>query len=347
MTIDHFGGPVARVTKEALGYVSALEGFVLLSGFMFATVYWCDTAEPKRLFSRVGRRMLRIYKYQTLLLLSLVILTLSARHRAALEGWIGPYLVAPHSYFALTLFTLHQPVYFDILPVYLGFLAISPFILIAFGRGWTVPTLFTSGLLWLAGQQFRPIPGAIAFFCAGCRLGPVHGLAWQSVWVAGLYLGFRQASMRPLSWSRNSFVVGLCMVTGALLLLARHGVVHLGFNVANAVDVAHLGWLRLLNFAVLVVLAGAVLRWLPRESNVPWLALLGRASLAVFSFHVGLIYLFLPFRPAISATGNVADGLVTLIVVASLTLPALASQKLRLIAASRGRPLIRPLLRHA
>ena len=61
ITINHFGSwsPeawwITQLTWQPLGYVSAAEGFVFLSGFIFATVYLRYSDEPAMLMTAPNR----------------------------------------------------------------------------------------------------------------------------------------------------------------------------------------------------------------------------------------------------------------------------------------------------
>jgi len=337
MTIDHLGGWLSNYTHESLGYVSALEGFVFLSGFMFASVYLKDATRPRRLFARVARRAWTIYRHQLVLLLLLPLLMWSAAHRAALADWVQPYFTAPATYFGLALVLIHQPVYMDILPMYLLFLLVSPVLLIALQEGWTAAVLLASGSLWLGAQYFRPIVSTVAL-CAGCRHAPTTPGAWQLVWVAGLYCGYRYRTRRLVVPDANPLVLVTCIAIGGLLFLSRHQWIALGFDVDRAAAIGHLAWLRMLNFGVLTALVVALLRRLSPESGISWLALLGRASLQVFAFHVVLVYVLLPYHEqVVKVGGRTGDLALTLAVVASLTIPALVYRR---YAAAHRPPLL-------
>jgi hypothetical protein len=151
----------------------------------------------------------------------------------------------------------------DILPMYLLFLIVSPLLLMALRKGWEIAVLAGSACLWLSTQYFRPITSTVAL-CANCRHAPTTPVAWQLVWVAGLYCGYRYRSRRPVMPDTNPLLLATCVTLGAVLFLVRHQWIAVGFDVAHAAGIEHVAWLRLLNFAVLTALTVALLQRLSR-----------------------------------------------------------------------------------
>ncbi len=77
ITLNHSGNWAAaewwvhHVTWQPLGYVSAAEGFVFVSGFMFARVSAPSVAHPAVLWQAARRRACHIYIYHLFLLFGL------------------------------------------------------------------------------------------------------------------------------------------------------------------------------------------------------------------------------------------------------------------------------------
>jgi hypothetical protein len=212
-----------------------------------------------------------------------------AARLAPLANHFHDFLVHPWGALALIPLLLHQPPLFDILPLYVIFLGATPWLLaIARWRGWGIVLLF-SALGWLAVQfnlgahhareshQWLPL-----------RWGSFNFFSWQFVWVSGLAFG-ETALHRPLLAGNWRIVVGAISAPIVLAgLLARHGLLTFNPNWFLWMDKWTLGPLRLLNFAAWV---GLLLAWNPRLPSLPLkpFALLGRHSLAVFSFHLPLV----------------------------------------------------------
>lgn len=329
MTIDHFGGWLATLTSETLGYVSALEGFIFLSAFVFAMVYLRYANDHRQLWARSLSRAALIYRYHLILLLTIpILLWLSPVYRFHLVNWINPYLQHPLYYAGYALLLLHQPVYMDILPIYFFLVALSPLILLAFRRGLGPAVILISVLIWALSHNLNPLKFLAGTLCDQCRYGFLNLFAWQLIWVSGLYLGYRQQAGKPtLKIARQRWAGSLLVGIAVVLFLIRHQYVDLGFKIGPWVDRENLGVLRILNFFVVVTLIGLLIQRWPKTAGLPWLNFIGRYSLQVFAFHVFLSYLLLPYRTTIANTlGPVGYTLFTLLVVASLTVPAVLYQ---------------------
>lgn len=328
MTIDHFGGWLARYTSETLGYVSALEGFIFLSAFVFAQVYVRYAGTPSKLFGKSLSRALLIYRYHIILLLCIPVLTLlSGLYQQSLWNWVYPYYLHPIYYGIKALLLLHQPVYMDILPVYFILVLISPLVLLALVRNQGRSVLLVSLFFWFLSHYVNPVYYLANTLCDQCRYGFLNLFAWQLLWVSGLYLGYRVAAGRPLMISRHPLLILFLATVAVTVFLIRHQWLGVHWPVRIYSNRENLGWLRLMDFYVLLGLLALVLVPVPRRWGVPWLTFIGRYSIQVFAFHVFLAYALLPLRPMITrSVGTVGYALFTLLMVASLTIPAWAYQ---------------------
>jgi len=288
----HVPTPVSHFLQEPFGFMSEAEGFIFLSaclaGFTFGRTYlqadW--SAMARRVWNRAGK----IYVIHLFILVPVVLIAwVSAARVTPLANHFHDFLVHPWGGLALIPLLLHQPPLFDILPLYVIFLAATPWLLaIARRRGWGIVLVF-SALGWLAaqfnlgthltGDPSRLLP---------LRCGAFNFLAWQLVWMSGLAFG-ETALHRPLLTRQSRFRVAAVSATIVLAgFVARHGIFSVNPDCYLWMDKWTLGPLRLLNFAAWV---GLLLAWNPRAPAGPLapLALLGRHSLAVFSFHLPLV----------------------------------------------------------
>ncbi|HEX5400563.1 MAG TPA: OpgC domain-containing protein [Verrucomicrobiae bacterium] len=290
----HVPTPLSHWFQEPFGFVSNAEGFIFLSaclaGLVYGRTFWRDGWQA--MSGRVWMRTGRIYLSHLAVLLPIVLLAWAlAAHVKPLANHFHDFLLHPWGALALIPLLLHQPPLFDILPLYVILLGLTPWLFIVARRhGWGV-ILFASGLIWLAtqfhlsdriiGDPYRFIP---------LRWGSFNLFAWQLVWTSGLALG-ETASRKPLLAGNSRRVVGI--VSGTIVLaglLARHGFITLNSDWFMWMDKWTIGPLRLLNFAAWV---GFLIAWnplLPARPLSP-LALLGRHSLAVFTFHLPLVVL--------------------------------------------------------
>jgi hypothetical protein len=287
----HVPTPVSHILQEPLGFMSEAEGFIFLSaclaGFAYGRTYsqldWA--AMSRRIWKRTGK----IYFIHLAVLLPVVLIAwIFAARLTPLANHFHDFLVRPWGALALIPLLLHQPPLFDILPLYIIFLGVTPWLLaIARRRGWGIVLLF-SALGWLTVQfNLAAHLTRDSYQWLPLRWGSFNFFSWQLVWVAGLAFG-ETALHRPLLTGNWRGVVGVISAPIVLAgLLARHGYLTFNPDWFLWMDKWTLGPLRLLNFAAWV---GLLLAWNPRVPAHPLspLALLGRHSLAVFAFHLPL-----------------------------------------------------------
>ncbi len=334
MLTCHLGTPLSYLTTSPFGFATSAEGFILLSGFVAAIVY------GKRFFNdgylgmrrRVWRRAGQVYLCHMGLVLGgvLVVGLLGSDYRPVYMN--GPvYMIfddwyaAPASAVLLSsLLLLFQPAFFDILPIYVVGLLLTPLILcVARDRGcW--PILAVSLLLWVAAQfgikhgfeQWARSFGPVA-------LGSFDIFAWQLLWVSGLCLGSLHLEHKRTAraWQITPLVLSVAVVVTIFFFALRHGFWSIpGLTETGAMlNKWTLGPLRLLNIACLIALLIAFApQRLPRFVGAP-LALLGRYSLPTFCFHIPLalvgkeiLYVYKPDDLIASAIGLAAIALLFL-----------------------------------
>ncbi|MCW5654823.1 OpgC domain-containing protein [Hydrogenophaga sp.] len=307
MTLTHMPTRFSLPMGQPLGFVSAAEGFVFLSAFMAGRVYgrrgrrdgW--PAMQEAFLHRAAR--LYLCQLGLLLLAFTLIAWLGQRnHQGGATGLLEFFFIDPSTAVIGAALLLHNPPLLDILPLYIVFMLLSPWLL---RRGLSVGwrgVLGISGLLWLAEQWGlgQASHGALAAWLAlpipYSETGAFHLLAWQALWVVGLWLGARDAPLpRVPLW-----VLLPAVLYASGMLLWRHMVGQDPMPGVPAVallfDKWSLGPLRMLNVASLAVLLVAAGPWISRALPRPVpLELLGRHSLAVFCAHLVITLLTLAF----------------------------------------------------
>jgi hypothetical protein len=337
MTITHLPTVFSVPLGEPLGYVSSAEGFVFLSGCMAGLVYTAERCGGYQgMRAALQRRAFKVYGCQATLLLFLftVVALVGARlGQPAINDLIDFYRARPLTGMVSGLLLVYSPPMLDILPMYVLFLLVSPWLLRWAGRrGWS-GVLRASFCLW-AGAQFglgEALYGLAQTWLAVpyAQTGAFHPLAWQLPWVLGLWLGSRQSG-RAGALAPPRTAVFCAVAVAAACLVWRHVAGQIPFAGDPALNLAfdkwQLGPLRLLNLLALLVLLmrfGAVLkRRLPRLAV---LETLGSASLPVYCAHVVLVLLALAFlgpampdRPMVVDVGMLWGALVGLYGVARL-----------------------------
>lgn len=294
MAAVHVPTPLSHLLQEPFGFTSAAEGFVFLGACLAGYVYGKTFAKSgwAAMSRRVWGRAKVVYVMHVGLVMPMALLAYAAGSRVAgLANQFHDFLQHPWASLALMPLLLHQPPLFDILPLYVVLLAATPLVMRAARRaGWT-PILCLSAILWLAAQfklDARLLGDPARWLPV--RWGSFNFLAWQFLWIAGLATG--ETTLRhPIIARRYRGVMG--MSAGAIVLaglLARHGLwpnAWFSPDLFLWMDKWTLGPLRILNFGAWGVF---LLAWNPRPPAIfAPLALLGRHSLAVFTFHIPLV----------------------------------------------------------
>lgn len=293
MAAVHVPTPVSHALQEPLGFNGAAEGFIFLSACLAGLIYGKTYLQSgwEAVSRRIWKRTRWIYFIHLAVLLPIMLgAWIFAGQVVPLANHFHHFLVNPGRSLLLMPLLLHQPPLFDILPLYIIFLGLTPFMLaVARRHGWGI-VIFVSAIGWIlvqSGLETRLVGQSLQTF----SLGSFNLLAWQLLWVCGVAIG--ETSLRhPLV--KPQFRVNLALPALAIVvvgLLTRHGLwpqAWWNHSIYLWMDKWTLGPLRLLNFAAWAVL---LLAWNPHLSlrimAVP--ALLGRHSLAVFAFHLPLV----------------------------------------------------------
>lgn len=305
MAVTHLPTRLSEYTAQPFGFLSSAEGFVFLSAFLVGSTYSRKLIERgadyvrEKLWKRAGK----LYAWHVGLLLFLFTIVAAIAvisGRPELRNHLAIYFQAPVRASLAGPLLLYQPPLLDILPMYIVFLALTPLLLaFAVRRAWW-PILSVSGLLWLFAQLdgrrllYNQVSAAVGMPLPLEAFGAFDWFGWQLVWIAGLWFGSRQASRPAGAAARRPVQLAVAAAAAAGFLLWRY---HGGFGVdvnSAVVDKWHVGAVRVLNFAALAyVVNHAVLPYLAglRLKVLSMLAMLGRASLVVFTAHVPLCVL--------------------------------------------------------
>lgn len=295
---------------QPFGFVSAAEGFVMLSAFMAGMI---NTRKADRNGIPAMRqafliRALKVYGCHVacLLLLFTLIAALGLKFgQPGLTNLIGFYLNNPLTGLLSGMALIYNPPLLDILPLYVVLLLVSPFILShGLQHGWR-GIFIVSGLLWLAAQ-FHLSEGLYTLLVAATGLsvpfketGSFETYAWQFLWVFGLWLGSMDA--KGALRDRKPFPQPLVLSSLALVLAFfawRHIVGQVpvpGNEFINSLqDKWFLGPMRLLNFfAMLIVVMHYGERIRAALPRLKMFESMGAASLPVFCVHLILVLLTL------------------------------------------------------
>lgn len=301
MTLTHIPTMAARWASQPFGYVSDAEGFVFLSAYLVGRIYSRKVAEGlTAVGAPVWRRTVKIYAYHLATLafaFTFAAAVAEYGQRPRLINLLGFYLDQPWHALLDSVLLIYRPPLMDILPMYVGFMLIVPYLLVTGSRRGWAGILTVSVLIWLAAQLGVRVFLHDSFNAISSwqlpplrHLGAFNIYAWQLLWIGGLWLGQRHVHDPQLVQRLPRFVVdgALGLAVGALALRYVFG----GYPadaptwLLSAISKWNLGALRMLNFTALTIVCiryGHLLnRWLPTAA----LQLLGRSSLPVFTAHV-------------------------------------------------------------
>lgn len=314
MTVTHMPTVLSSWLGQPFGYVSAAEGFVMLSAFLAGQVYLGRglkqgaTAMRKALWERAAK----VYRHHLSLLVfgATVILVIGlVNQQEAATSIFNEYLNNPLTTAIAGLTLVYQPALFDILPMYIGFLLLTPLVLgHAMSRGWALP-MTISVAIWLAAQMgvrvsfYESVVALTGLSIPIEATGAFNPFAWQFLWMLGLWLGTARLQGEEGRAGAPPRVVALLGVLALSFLLWRHTAGQVPFDghsawgaaINDLLDKWDLGPLRMLNLFALTVLVARFGPGLGQRVSLPYLSQLGRASLPVFSAHLVCCLLALAF----------------------------------------------------
>ena len=308
MTLTHVPTQLASPAGQPFGYVSAAEGFVLLSAFMAGWVYTGRQLKSGVPEMRVAflKRVLKIYLSQAALLVflfSAVAVIGLVSQQSAITDLVSFYLRHPVEAIVGALLLVYNPPLLDILPMYILFMLASSLVLVHGSRhGWR-GLLFASSALWLGAQLGlgRALYATVVAFTGLAiplaETGAFEILAWQFLWMLGLWMGATYATRGSLGRLPRPVVVAAITV-GGIGFVWRHAIGQAAFpgheDLNLLFDKWQLGPLRLLDLLALLVLAMHFEPWLTRHlPRVRALEVMGAASLPVFCAHLVIALLAL------------------------------------------------------
>ena len=316
--LNHIPSPITPYTFESLGFFSAAEVFVFISGFVAGFVYAPSHRgiEPRKLRIKAWRR--------TGILWCAFVLAFGLSFFIRSWGGVGaggwrnilerPFLRA-WGYSGLLLL---RPNFVGILPVYIVCMALTPVaISLLEQRRYDILYVACAGI-WLFGQfgGSHAIEGAMARV-TGVGAGHFDIFGWQALFFLGLFFGHRRGPCFDVPSDRESWwIVYLPMVATGLLFILKHG--WFGGESLSAIPPwltarQSLGPLRLVNSLVFLALVFRCSRVPVVRVSVRPFAHLGRASLQVFIAHDLLAAIMT--HPA---AGRVHDPIRILVVVISI-----------------------------
>ncbi|MET0209985.1 MAG: OpgC domain-containing protein [Burkholderiaceae bacterium] len=316
MTVTHLPTRFSNPLGQPFGFVSAAEGFVMLSGVMAGMVYTArymqrrgpDGEEDMR--GAFVKRAFKLYVCQAglmLLLFTAIAFVGVVNDQKALLGMIDYYLADPITAFFASVLLIHNPPLMDILPMYIAFMVASPVVLIHGLRNGWLTIMAVSVALWLAAQWgvstwiFEQIVAATGLKVPRGYGGQFDLLGWQFLWVLGLWLGSqRTATKEPPPIVFPSWLVNVAIAIAIAGFVWRHAVGQVPFPGNESLNLVfdkwRLGPMRLIDFLALMTLVIHFAPQLRRLPRLPVLETMGAASLPVFCAHLVLAMMLLAWN---------------------------------------------------
>jgi hypothetical protein len=317
MIVDHSPSQLRIFTDQPVGFFSTAEGFVFVSAFLAGMLFRRRTEKSGFAAARSAMicRAWRIYRAHLLTIaFAFVIGSLFLAEFPGVGNLLGQYLKNPGAAVFGSAILLFRPPLMDILPMYIWFSFLTPLAFLAAQR-WGWKTVISASLVvWLISQM--RVGDWLVTVSQGIPCiepGPFDMLAWQLLWVIGLFFGQRfqgGATVIPIPSSLQQVLMAL--VIG--FLGWRWGSIYLGVDLSNQMwwlDKWHLGPLRLMNFFATGWLISKFLKRLESwETALQPLSLIGRHILPVFCCQICCSILLLGTVEPLQAKEPIASVLV-------------------------------------
>jgi hypothetical protein len=295
MSVDHSPSSLRRLTDQPLGFFSTAECFVFVSAFLAGMIFRKRAEKLGFAAARSSsiQRAGRIYRaHLVTLAFAFVLGSFFLSELPGIKNMLDRYLMDPWAAIAGSLALLFRPPLMDILPMYVLFSFLTP---AAFGAaqrwGWKT-VLFVSFSAWIIAQtRVREILVTASKDLPFVQLGPFDLLAWQLLWIAGLFTGQRFLENRALL--PTSYLLRPLLVLSAIAFLSWRWIsITSGPDPMTQTwlfDKWHLGPLRLINFALAAYVTATFLKYLNRwEAPLRPFLLIGRHMLPVFCSQICL-----------------------------------------------------------
>jgi|GEM_PF-251853 hypothetical protein len=317
MVVNHSPSSLRRFTDQPIGFFSTAEAFVFVSAFLAGMLFRKRIEKNGFHAARSStiHRAGRIYCAHLLTLaVAFVIGSFLLSYLPGLRTLFEQYLKNPPAAIGASMLLVFQPPLMDILPMYILFSLLTPFVFWAAGRwGWKT-VIFSSLSIWLIGQlRVRDLLVTATKDLSYINPGPFDVLAWQFLWVVGLFCGQRLCEKKRALPLPKPLPVILILVSIAFFAwrLITVSAIAVPTNQAWLLDKWHLGPLRLLNFLVTGWAFSKVLGHLQCwETVLHPFSLIGRNMLPVFCSQIGLSMLLIGIIPFFRGAEPVSSILV-------------------------------------
>jgi hypothetical protein len=300
MVVNHSPSSLRLFTDEPLGFFTTAECFVFVSAFLAGMLFRKRAEESGFAAARSSsiRRAGRIYRVHLVTVgFAFVLGGFFLSEFPGIRNLLDHYLPNPLAAIGGSLVLLFRPPLMDILPMYVLFSFLTAVGFWAAERwGWKTVLLVSLSAWSIAQTHVRDLVVQASTGLPFVQLGPFDLLAWQLLWMSGLFIGQRfQEGKAILPAGR---LLRLLLLISAIAFLAwRWRSIALGPDPVTRtwlLDKWHLGPLRLINFFVAASVISGLLKYLNRlESPLRAFSLIGRHMLPVFCSEICLSVLLI------------------------------------------------------
>jgi hypothetical protein len=376
MLINHlvFAGGywLVNINHNQLAFVEDAQGFVFLSGLLIGMVYARKMAKGGYEAGRTAiySRAFELYRYAMGIVLAVLVaqMVLPGAYTTWFN-WLGYTTFDDPLRLAAIATFLYQPTFMDILPQYIVYMLFAPMLVkLVLEDKWAY-VLAGSLIVWMAGQLGlqQIVTGPLNQLVMGADDQGIRAsfnlFGWQIVFYSALVLG-AMTSTGKINWSKilspeNTFIpkaaVLITLFFLPLRILTAHGLMPdfmLG-KFASMEIRADFGPVYLLNFAAVAALVtwllvagpkhpalwvqkiAAALTWV---FSIRFLQLLGRHSLYVYVWHVGLVYAVYYFDGRTPELSQLTKTTIAVVGVALLAVPALWRERDKFFGTGEAQP---------
>lgn len=201
---------LGKLNHHYVGWVEDAQGFVFLSGLVVGIVYSGTMIRggADAMTRRIHARMKTIYSHQAFLIALMLAATFVLLYAGLTPVIFEEYRAQPVLFTGLSLLLVTGSMHMGILPMYIFFMAATPFALKQFSTGRSLTVLTIVVCLWLFAQSglgtlaLRAVQGVLADAGYPVRLGIFFDIfGWQVLFFSGLLLGYLAAAKRlDLGW---------------------------------------------------------------------------------------------------------------------------------------------------
>ncbi len=216
MAINHVPSDWYLVTDQPLGYVSAAEGFVFLSGLLAGKVYArrMRTLGLRDAAASALARALHIYRAH--LVCVALVLSWCVVHAYVVEvaapGSPEQFTERPLASAVAAALFVYRPGLLDILPIYCLCFVAMPAMLAALDQGREALLIVVSFVLWAIPNL---IGGGAPFVDGLVNTGALRISAWQLLFVLGVVLGHRWSNGMRLGSAPRGFALWSLVTIGS------------------------------------------------------------------------------------------------------------------------------------